>query len=215
MEIEGLLGRKIGMTTLFEEKGTAVAVTLLEVGPCVVTQIRTAARDGYEAVQLGFLPVKRLNKPLTGHMRRSGEKLRHLGEFAVDDLAEFEVGQTLDASVFHVGDVVSIRGRTKGRGFAGGVRRYNFRGGPKTHGQSDRFRAPGAIGAGSDPARVWKGTKMAGHMGHRNVTQRGLEVKVVDPERHLVGVAGAVPGPRNGVVLVQVQERKGTTEAAA
>lgn len=203
MGIQGIFGRKLGMTTHYTEEGAAEAVTVLEVGPCVVTQVKTAARDGYEAVQVGFEGVKRLNRPLTGHMERSGGKFRHLGEFSVSDLGEFQVGQTIDASIFEPGDMVTVIGRSKGRGFAGGVRRYHFRGGPKTHGQSDRHRAPGSIGAGSSPGRVWKGTRMAGHMGNRRISQRGLRVVDTDNERNLLLVQGSVPGARNGVVRIE------------
>jgi large subunit ribosomal protein L3 len=203
MGIQGLLGRKIGMTTVFNDDGTAEAVTAIETGPCVVTQVRTAARDGYEAVQIGFLSAKRLNKPAAGHQARSGGRFRHLQEFAASELGDFEVGQSLDASVFEVGETVNIAGRSRGRGFAGGVRRHHFRGGPKTHGQSDRHRAPGSIGAGTSPGRVWKGTRMAGHMGNARVTAQGLKIVLVDAERNLVMIRGSVPGARNAIVRIE------------
>lgn len=215
METTGLIGRKIGMTTVFDEDGRADAVTLIEAGPCVVTQIRTRARDGYEAVQLGFGSVKRLNRPLKGHLARSGGNFRHLQELRVSDLSDYEVGQSLDASVFQVGDIVSIQGRSKGRGFAGGVRRHNFRGGPKTHGQSDRHRGPGSIGGGTSPGKVWKGTRMAGHMGDKPVTTRGLKIQMVDSGRNLLVVRGAVPGAANGILWIQVQRRVKVAETAA
>ena len=215
METTGLIGRKIGMTTVFDEDGRADAVTLIEAGPCVVTQIRTRARDGYEAVQLGFGSSKRLNRPLKGHLARSGGNFRHLQELRVSDLSDYEVGQSLDASVFQVGDIVSIQGRSKGRGFAGGVRRHNFRGGPKTHGQSDRHRGPGSIGGGTYPGKVWKGTRMAGHMGDKPVTVRGLKIQMIDPGRNLIAVRGAVPGAANGILWIQVQRRAKVAETAA
>ena len=148
MTIAGLLGRKIGMTTYYHEDGTAESVTAVEVGPCVVTQVKTEARDGYEAVQLGFGSARRLNSPEAGHQNRSGRRFTHLQEFGVDDLSEFEVGQEIKADVFEVGEPIKVIGTSKGKGFSGVVRRWGFRGGPKTHGQSDRHRSPGSIGAG-------------------------------------------------------------------
>lgn len=203
--ISGLLGRKLGMTTYYTDDGRAVPVTAIEVGPCVVTQVKTEARHGYQAVQVGFLNAKNLNKPMAGHLERSGGRFRHLEEFGVGDLAEFEVGQKILANLFETGDKVKISGVSKGRGFAGGVRRYNFAGGPKTHGQSDRHRAPGSIGAGSSPGRVWPGTRMAGHYGSANVTQRGLQVVLSDPHRNLVLIRGSVPGHKNSVVRIEKQ----------
>ena len=207
MTIEGLLGRKVGMTTLYWEDGRSDGVTLVEVGPCVVTQIRTSARDGYEAVQVGFQEQKHVNKPSAGHLARSGGRYRHLQEFSVDELADYEVGQSMGAGVFQAGDVVSIQGVSKGRGFAGGVKRHGFAGGPKTHGQSDRHRAPGSIGAGSSPGRVWKGTRMAGHMGARTVTNLGLKVALVDEDRNIIAVTGSVPGAKNGIIRIELQKR--------
>jgi len=215
MEIEGLLGRKIGMTTLYKESGAIEGVTLVEVGPCVITQIRTEAHDGYDAIQIGFGTATRLNKPSAGHQSRSGGKFRHVKEFGVENLADFEVGQSLTADVFQAGDIVKARGRSKGRGFSGGMRRHNFRGGPKTHGQSDRFRAPGSIGAGSSPGHVWKGTRMAGHYGNANITTRGLRVELVDAEKNLLAIRGSVPGARGGLVEVFLESRKASAGAAA
>lgn len=201
--ISGLIGRKVGMTTFFTDDGRALPVTAIEVGPCVVTQVKTAARNGYEAVQVGFMTAKSLNKPLAGHLERSGGRFRHLQEFTVKDLAEFEVGQAILANLFETGDRVKVSGVSKGRGFSGAVRRHGFAGGPKTHGQSDRHRAPGAIGAGSSPGRVWPGTKMAGHYGAANVTQLGLRIVLADPLRNLVLVSGAVPGHINSIVRIE------------
>ncbi len=203
MAIQGILGRKLGMTTHYSENGAAEAVTAVLAGPCTVTQVKTAARDGYEAVQVGFESVKRLNKPLAGHLERSGGKYRHLTEFNVTELSEYEVGQTIDVGIFEPGEAITVIARSKGRGFAGGVRRHHFRGGPKTHGQSDRHRAPGAIGAGSSPGRVWKGTRMAGHMGDVKVSQRGLQVIASDPDRNILLVRGSVPGARNALVRIE------------
>lgn len=203
----GLLGKKIGMTQVFLEDGRAEPVTAVEAGPCVVTQVKTLANDGYEAVQLGFGEVRRLSKPEEGHLRRTG-RFRHLRELPVRDLAEVQVGQRVDAGLFQPGDLVDVTGTSKGRGFAGVVKRHGFHGGPKTHGQSDRHRAPGAIGAGTSPGRVLKGMRMAGHMGNARVTARGLEVVQVDAERNLLLIKGAVPGARNGLLIIR-QSKKG------
>ena len=205
MTIAGLLGRKIGMTTYYHDDGTAEAVTAVEVGPCVVTQVKTHARDGYEAVQVGFLAARKLNQAEAGHQARSGDKLSHLQEFSVDDLAEIEVGQELKADVFEVGEPIKVVGTSKGKGFAGVVRRWNFRGGPKTHGQSDRHRSPGSIGAGSSPGRVWPGTRMGGHYGVDRITVKGLRVVAADIEKNVVLVRGSVPGAKNGIVRIEKQ----------
>ena len=200
------------MTTFFLENGRVDPVTLIKAGPCVVTQIKTQARDGYEAIQLGFELAKRLNKPERGHMERAGNNFRHLQEFQVSDLSNFSVGQTLDVSIFNVGDILSVRGKSKGRGFAGGVRRHNFRGGPKTHGQGDRHRGPGSIGGGTSPGKVWKGTRMAGHMGNAAVTVSGLKIHMIDPDKNVIAVRGAVPGAKNGLLSLSVQKRAETSE---
>ncbi len=205
MTIAGLLGRKIGMTTYYHEDGTAESVTAVEVGPCVVTQVKTEARDGYEAVQLGFGSARRLNSPEAGHQDRSGRKFTHLQEFGVDDLSEFEVGQEIKADVFEVGEPIKVIGTSKGKGFSGVVRRWGFRGGPKTHGQSDRHRSPGSIGAGTSPGRVWPGTKMAGHYGVDRVTVKGLKIVATDPEKNVVLVRGPIPGANNGIVRIEKQ----------
>ena len=188
------------MTTYYHEDGTAESVTAVEVGPCVVTQVKTEARDGYEAVQLGFGSARRLNSPEAGHQNRSGRRFTHLQEFGVDDLSEFEVGQEIKADVFEVGEPIKVIGTSKGKGFSGVVRRWGFRGGPKTHGQSDRHRSPGSIGAGTSPGRVWPGTKMAGHYGVDRVTVKGLKIVATDPEKNVVLVRGPIPGANNGIV---------------
>ncbi|MBG93106.1 MAG: 50S ribosomal protein L3 [Chloroflexi bacterium] len=200
----GLIGRKVGMMTVFDASGRARGVTVIEVTGNRITQIRTQDRDGYQAVQVGA-PGKRhrINKPESGHLRKSeAESLSELREFRVLESDSFEVGQAIGADQFEPGTFVNVTGTTKGRGFAGGVRRWNFRGGPKTHGQSDRHRAPGSIGAGTTPGRVWKGQKMAGHMGNRRRTSLNLLVVYSDPARQLIFVQGAVPGPRNGTVII-------------
>ena len=199
--IQGLIGKKIGMTQRFEVGGEMV-VTAIEVGPCFVTQIKTEAKDGYNAVQLGFEESKRLNSAEKGHLKNIG-LLRHLREVAVDDVAAVQVGQKFDVDIFKAGDIIDVIGTSKGKGFAGGVKRYHFAGGPKTHGQSDRHRAPGSIGSTTTPGRVWKGQRMAGHMGHDRVTARNLKVIEVDLPRHVLWVHGAVPGPRKGLLIIR------------
>ena len=201
----GLLGRKIGMTTVYDDSGRANAVTMVEVGPCVVTQVKTEQRDGYQAVQVGFIRSSKTNMPLRGHFERAGGSYQHVQEFKVSDLGEFEVGQEIRANVFSTGDAIKVTGTSKGKGFQGGVKRHGFAGGPKTHGQSDRHRAPGSVGAGTFPGRVWPGTRMAGHMGDRRVTTRGLSVAGVDPAENYILVKGSVPGARNSIVRIEKQ----------
>ena len=203
MAILGILGKKIGTTQVFRDIGAVDSVTAIEVGPCTVTQIKTRERDGYEAVQLGYEEVRRLNSPRRGHLRPTDRLFRHLREVRAEDISGVEVGQTVDVGMFQPGDRVDATGLSKGRGFAGGVKRYNFKGGPKTHGQSDRHRAPGSIGAGSTPGRVIKGLRMAGHMGNARVTARNLEVVSADPERNLLLLKGSVPGARNTLITIR------------
>lgn len=201
--IEGLLGKKLGMTQIFDESGQVVPVTVLEVGPCVVTQVKTMERDGYEAVQLGFGNRKRPNSPQRGHTRPSGTNSRFLREVKVDDVSGYSVGQVLDCTVFADGEFVDVTGTSKGKGFAGVVKRHNFAGGPKTHGQSDRHRAPGSIGASATPSRVMKGLKMAGRMGNERVTVQNLSVVRVDQGRNVILVRGSVPGASGELILVR------------
>ncbi len=200
--IEGLLGRKIGMIQLFDADGRLRAATVIEAGPCLVTQVRNEERDGYRAIQLGFGAAKHTNKPKRGHLKNLGD-LRHLREFNVDDESKHSVGDRIGVEIFHEGDHVDITGTSKGRGFAGTVKRHGFHGGPKTHGQSDRHRAPGAIGAGNTPGRVFKGMRMAGHMGAEQVTVRNLEVLQSNTARGLLLIAGAVPGARDGLLKIR------------
>ena len=203
----GMIGRKVGMMTLYDGGGIARGVTVVELGPNPVTQIRTQDRDGYQAIQIGFDGQrKRLTRPERGHLQAAGvadRPLSKLREFRVDSAEEYTLGQTITVEQFEPGSYVDVTGTSKGRGFAGVVRRWNFRGGPKTHGQSDRWRAPGSIGAGTTPGRVWKGQKMGGHMGNVTATVRNLLVVAVDASRHLIFVEGSVPGPRNGFVSVE------------
>ena len=199
---EGLLGRKIGMTRIFDEHGEVIPVTIIEAGPCYVTQIKTVEKDGYNAIQLGFGEAKRLNKPQQGHLKDL-PPVRYLRELRTDDASRYKVGQVLDVGLFQVGELVDIVGISKGRGFAGVVKRHGFRGGPKTHGQSDRQRAPGSIGSGSTPGWVIKGMRMAGHMGVARVTVQNLRVVMVDPERNLLAVKGGVPGAPKGLLFIK------------
>ena len=199
--IQGLLGRKLGMLQTFDKEGRLRGATVIEAGPCLVTQVKTEDTDGYAAVQLGFGIAKHINKPKRGHLKRLGD-LRYLREFKADDSSQHNVGDRVGVEIFQEGDRVDVTGTSKGRGFAGGVKRHGFAGGPKTHGQSDRHRAPGSIGAGG-PGRVFKGMKMAGHMGAVRVTVRNLEVLLSDPARGLLLVAGAVPGARHGLLRIR------------
>jgi len=200
--VQGIIGKKLGMTQRFTENGKAEAVTAIEAGPCTVIQVKTKDKEGYNAVQLGFGEAKRLNSPQKGHLKGLGQ-FKYLREFKVSDSEAIEVGETVDVSLFKTGDRVDITGVSKGKGFAGVVKRHHFAGGPKTHGQSDRHRAPGSIGATTSPGRVLKGTRMAGHMGDSRVTVRHLEVFEADPDRNLLLVKGALPGGRNGLLLIR------------
>ena len=204
--IRGMIGRKLGMMRLYDGGGEVRAVTVIELGPNRVTQRRTLERDGYEAVQIGFSGNrKRLNRPQRGHLGKAGlgnETLSLLQEFPADTPSAHETGEVLTCDQFEPGQYVDVAGVSKGRGFAGGVKRWGFHGGPKTHGQSDRHRAPGSIGAGTTPGKVWKGQKMAGHMGARNTSVLNLLVVQSDTARNLLFVEGSVPGPNKGLVTV-------------
>jgi len=203
---KGIIGRKIGMTQVFTEDGEMIPVTVIQAGPCYVTQVKTRETDGYEAIQLGFEQVdpKRLNKPELGHLqKRDLPPLRILREIRVENARQYEVGQVVTVELFRPGEYVDVTGTSKGRGFAGVVKRWGFGGGPKTHGQSDRWRAPGSIGAGTFPGRVLPGTRMAGRMGNQKVTVRNLQVVRVDPENNLILVKGAVPGHKKGLVIIR------------
>ena len=205
MAFSGLLGRKLGMTQTFRPDGTVEPVTVIQAGPCVVTQIRTITNDGYEAVQLGFGEKKHLNKPERGHLHDYGA-LRYLREFR-GPIEGVQVGQRIGPEVFEEGSRVDVTATSKGRGFAGVVKRHGFHGGPKTHGQSDRHRAPGSIGSGTTPGRVFRGMKMAGHMGAERVTVQSLEIMKCDPARGLLLVKGSVPGARNGLLYIRSSQR--------
>lgn len=209
--MDGLLGRKVGMTQIFAENGRVQAVTVIEAGPCVVTQLKTPEKDGYTAVQLGYGEHRHINKPEAGHLKASGAAhLRHLVELRQDDgAADFTLGQQVTVGLFQPGDEVDVTGTSKGKGFAGVVKRHHFRGGPKTHGQSDRHRAPGSIGPGTTPGRVYKGTRMAGRMGNERCTVQRLLVVGRDDERNLLLVRGSVPGPAGRLVIIRRSARRG------
>lgn len=207
--MKAILGKKVGMTQVFTDDGEAVPVTVIEAGPCYVTQVKTPERDGYGAVQLGFEQVKpqRLSGGENGHLSANDvPALRHLREFRTREV-DVAVGDEVLVDVFEVGDWIDVVGFSKGRGFAGVVKRHGFGGGPKTHGQSDRHRAPGSIGACATPGRVWKGMRMAGRMGTARVTAQNQRVELVDPERNLLAVRGSVPGAKGGLVMIK-QARK-------
>ena len=194
------------MTQVFNESGEAVPVTVIEAGPCYVTQVKTVERDGYRAAQLGFEEVKarKITGGERGHLKQNDlPPLRHLREVALADDDDVEEGQRILVDVFEVGEHVDIVGVSKGRGFAGGIKRHGFAGGPKTHGQSDRHRAPGSIGGTTHTSKVWKGQRMPGRMGNERVTAQNLRVEMVDPDRNLLAVRGSVPGARGGLVEVK------------
>ena len=207
MSVNGIIGIKLGMTQFFTADGASVPCTVLQAGPCVVVQRRTAQKDGYEAIQLGlveFVKPQRINRPMTGHFKKAGvPPLRLLREFRLDGSGdEAKVGDRVLVDGFAPGEIVDVIGVSKGKGFQGGVKRWHFRGGDKTHG-SMFHRAPGGIGASSFPSRVWKGQHMPGHMGHERVTVKNLRVVKVDSEENLLLVRGAVPGPQGGYLLIR------------
>jgi len=204
--IDGIIGKKIGMTQVFTEDGKTRAVTAIEAGPCTVTQIKTVENDGYQAVQLGFEQAKKLNAPEKGHLKNLG-LFKYLRELRVVNIEGVNPGDKVDVSIFKPGDRVDVTGISRGKGFAGVVKRHHFRGGPKTHGQSDRQRAPGAIGSTTSPGRVWKNLKMAGHMGNVRVTVRNLEVYSADVNKNLLLVKGAIPGGENSLVIIRKSSR--------
>lgn len=217
--MKSLLGIKVGMTQIINDDGVVMPVTVIQAGPCYVTQVKQKTTDGYDAIQLGYGEVKekRLTRAQQGHLGllKSGKKypnrkkdsgippVRHLREFRTRQVTKYEIGQVLTVDQFQEGDRVDIVGKSKGRGFTGVVKRHGFSGGSKTHGQSDRFRAPGSIGATSGMSRVIKGLRMAGRMGNARVSSQNLEVVRIDPDRNLMAVKGSVPGSKGGLVLIQ------------
>ena len=208
-----ILGKKLGMTQIFNEKGEAIAVTLVEAGPCYVTQIKSSEKDGYQAIQIGFGKSKKIKKPLSGHLKKAKikENLKYLTEMRIEGTQEevfkigdkeVKAGDAIDASVFTQNESIDVSGRSKGKGFAGTIKRHNFSRGPETHG-GDNVRRPGSIGMCSFPARVFKGKKMAGHMGNAKVTVKNLKVAKIDPENNLLMISGSVPGPNGGIVGIK------------
>jgi large subunit ribosomal protein L3 len=206
---EGILGTKLGMTQIYGKGGKTEAITAIQAGPCTVTQVKTMEKDGYIAAKLGFGEVKKQKTPKKGTAKENKPvKFKYMREFRLENDPKMEVGQKIDVSLFKAGDIVDAIGISKGKGFAGGVKRYHFNGGPKTHGQSDRWRAPGSVGANTSPGRVLKGLRMAGHMGSVRKTVSNLEVLEADPARNLLLVKGAVPGMTNGLVIIQKAKRE-------
>lgn len=202
---KGLIGKKLGMTQVFDEVGAAFPVTLLEAGPCFVTQIRTTNRDGYAAIQLGYQEVedKKLTRGELGHLqKRKLPTLRILREFRTKE-NDIKVGDKIDVTRFEAGSRVDVIGTSKGKGFAGTMKRHNFRGGPMTHGQSDRQRAPGSIASTTTPGRVFKGKRMAGQMGNERVTSQNVKIIMIDPEKNLIAVHGSVPGAKGSLVMIK------------
>jgi large subunit ribosomal protein L3 len=211
--MKGLIGRKVGMTQLISEAGLVTPVTLIEAGPCFVTQVRTPEKDGYSAVQLGFEEVnpKKLSGGEKGHLKRNGlnlPPLRHIHEFRVET-PDVKEGDKVAVDVFAIGERVDVAGISKGKGFQGGIKRHNFKRQPKTHGASDRTRAPGASSSNTTPGRLRKGKRMAGHMGQDRVTSQNIKVALVDAERNLLGVSGSVPGGDGAIVYIKPARKGG------
>lgn len=210
--MKGIIGKKVGMTQIFDPQGNVIPVTVIEAGPCYVTEVRTAEKHGYIAVQLGFGETKptRLTRGQLGHLKRNNlPALRHLREFRIKHGAlDVEEGQVIKADVFEVKERVDVIGITKGRGFAGTIKRHGFHRQPKTHGQSDRERAPGSVGSTTNPGRTYPGQRMAGRMGNDRVTAQNLEVALVDPERNLIAVRGSIPGANGGIVMIKPARKR-------
>lgn len=203
---KGLIGKKIGMTQIFDEKGNVIPVTVVEAGPCPVVMVKTPENDGYEAVQLGFgdVKVQRMNKPQLGHFKKVDvAPKKSLREFKLADTAGVKVGDILKADIFNTGDIVDVTGTSKGKGTAGVIKRWNFSRLKESHGTGPVHRHPGSIGSCSDPSKVYKGKKLAGHLGHERVTIQNLKVVKIDAENNLIAIRGAIPGPRGGLVLIR------------
>lgn len=210
--VKGILGEKLGMTQVFSEDGRAVPVTVLRVGPCRVVQVRTPEKDGYAAVQLGFDDVKpsRVTKPLRGHFEKTKvQPMRHLVELRTDDAGSYEPGAEIKADLFATGERVDVVGVSKGKGFAGAMKRHGFAGLGASHGTERKHRSSGSVGAGTTPGRVFKGMRMPGHKGHERVTVLNLRIVEADPERSLLLLRGAVPGPNGGLVMVRSARKAG------
>jgi len=203
---KGIIGKKIGMTQVFDEKGNVIPVTLIEAGPCVISQVKTVENDGYNALQLGFIdiPEKRATKPQQGHFKKVGTTpKRHLKEFRLDDISGYKPGETVRADIFAAGEKVDVTGTSKGHGFAGVIKRWNQHRLRMTHGTGPVHRSPGSMGANSNPSRIFKNKKMAGHYGNEKVTVLNLDVVKVDAEKNIIALKGAVPGPRGGIVFIR------------
>lgn len=211
--LNALLGTKLGMTQYIHDDGIVSAVTAIEVGPCVVTQVKNNIKDGYDKIQIGYKQVaeKKMSNPEKGHLKKNGLDLfKYLREVDSVDSNDQEIGSVVTiAQIFEVGDIVDVVGKSKGKGFAGAVKRWHFAGGPKTHGQGDKWRAPGSVGQGTTPGRVRKGKKMAGHLGAKRSTEKGIKIVAIDEEKNLLFVRGSVPGAASGLVLVRKQGRNG------
>jgi len=211
-QMKGILGTKLGMTQVFDEANRIVPVTVVQAGPCLVTQVRTPDKDGYAAVQLAFgaIDPRKVNRPETGHFTKAGvTPRRHLAELRTDDAADYQVGQEITAEIFDNGAVVDVTGTTKGKGTAGVMKRHGFRGLGASHGTQRKHRSPGSIGGCATPARVFKGLRMAGRMGNERVTTQNLTVHRVDAESGLLLIKGAVPGPKGGLVFVRTAVKGG------
>ena len=206
--VDGIIGRKVDMTQIYDEKGLAVPVTVIEAGPNYITQVRTSEKDGYQAVQLGFEEVKKLKSPAKGHLKKL-PLVRHLREFRANETGDLTMGQKIETDIFKPGDLGDVTGISKGRGFTGVVNRHGFRGGPKTPLQKDRHRAAGSVASPATPGRVFKGMRMAGRSGHARVTVQNLQVIEADPQRNLLLVRGCVPGAKNGLLMIKKSRKAG------
>ncbi len=202
----GLLGKKIGMTSIFLENGDSIGVTVLQAGPCIVVNKREKDRDNYEALQLGYININKknsINKPLSGYFKKQNvSPYKYIKEFRFNEIGKYEIGNEIKVDIFKEGEKVNVIGMTKGRGFAGSIKRHNFSGGPKTHGQKEYYRAPGSIGA-TDAARVFKGKKLPGRMGNNKVKIKNIEIVKIDSNRNLLLLKGAIPGPNNSLVAIE------------
>jgi len=204
--VREIIGKKLGMIRLFSQEGNIVPVTIIEAGPCPIIQKKTKEKDGYNALQVGFLPKKpnRVNRPITGHVKKSGRGAFYiLKELRVDEVDQYDLGQEIAVDIFQPGDLVDVAGTSKGKGFSGVMKRHGFRGAPGSHGTHEYFRHGGSIGAAADPSRTLKGKKMPGHLGNRRVTVQNIEVAEVRPQQNLIFLKGAVPGWRNGIVTIR------------
>jgi large subunit ribosomal protein L3 len=210
--LKGIIGRKLGMTQVFGENGDVTPITVIEAGPCAIIQIKTKEKEGYNALQLGFLEKKpqRVNRPLSGHFRKSGKGPYYvLKEFPVDELGEYTIGQEITLEAFTIGGFVDVTGTSKGKGFAGVIKRHGFRGAPGSHGTHEYFRHGGSVGTSATPSRTFKGKRMPGHFGNSRITMQNLRIVDIKPEQNLLLVKGAVPGSVNSIVIIKEATKKG------